>query len=62
MIASAVSVLKVEELAARWAVDRKTIFGMIARGEITVLRVGRLIRIPLHVVERLEQAGAVQGG
>jgi excisionase family DNA binding protein len=54
------SVLTVEQLAERWAVNRKTVFGMIARGELPVMRVGRLIRVPLAVIERLEQAGAGQ--
>jgi excisionase family DNA binding protein len=56
------TVLTINDLALRWNVDRKSIYAMIERGELHAMRIGRLIRIPLAVVQRLEQAGAVQEG
>jgi excisionase family DNA binding protein len=53
------TVLTINDLALRWRVDRKSLYGMIDRGELPVMRIGRLIRVALAVVEQLEQAGAV---
>jgi excisionase family DNA binding protein len=52
------TVITVDALAERWIVDRKTLYLMIERKELPVLRVGRLFRIPLAAVESLEQSGA----
>ena len=52
------TLVTVAELAGRWGVDRKTLLGMIDRGELPVLRLGRLIKISLSVVERLESQGS----
>jgi excisionase family DNA binding protein len=54
--------MTVPELADRWGVNVKTIYGMIERKELAVMRVGRLLRIPSKVVESYEQASAVPGG
>ncbi len=52
------TMMTVDELAARWAVSPKTIYGMIERREIVALRVGRLVRISRSHVENLEQQHA----
>lgn len=48
------TLLTVEELAERWGVGRKAIRGMIDRGEVKVVRVGRLIKISRSHVEFIE--------
>ncbi len=50
------AMLRVEEVAARWRINVKTVYGMIQRGELSARRCGRLIRVPRSVVERFEQA------
>jgi excisionase family DNA binding protein len=52
------TMMTVEELAKRWAVSPRTIYGMIERREIAALRVGRLVRISRSHVETLEQQNA----
>jgi excisionase family DNA binding protein len=54
--------LTVEEVAARWAVSPKTLYGMIQRGELVARRIGRVLRIPRAEVESVEQASAPHGG
>lgn len=54
------TMMTAEELAKRWSVSAKTIYGMIVRREIVALRVGRLIRISRSHVESLERQ--VHGG
>ena len=50
------SVLSVQELAARWFVDVKTIYQAIELGQIPAIRIGkRVLRIPRSAIERLEQ-------
>jgi excisionase family DNA binding protein len=56
------TVLTVEELAERWQVNVKTIYAAIAAGEVPVLRIGRVLRIPLAAVLSAEQASAVPTG
>jgi len=56
------TMLSVEEVASRWSVSAKTIYGMIQRREIVARKIGRILRIPRAVVELLEQASAVPGG
>jgi excisionase family DNA binding protein len=53
------TLLRVEEVARRWGLDRKTIYGMIERGEITARRCGRLVRIPRKVIESFESQASV---
>lgn len=45
--------LTVDEAAALLRVDRKTIYASIARREIEVIRLGRVIRIPRQMVVSL---------
>lgn len=61
------TLLSIEEVAARWGVDRKTVRARIDRGELRRVRVGRLVRIPLGAVESFEQGrvdrqGGTHGG
>ena len=52
------ALLRVDEVAKRWRLDRKTVYAMIERGELSARRCGRLVRIPRNVVESFEsQAG-----
>jgi excisionase family DNA binding protein len=60
--AAEATVLTVEQLAARWVVDVKTIYAAVAARQITALRLGRVIRIPLAVVKDLETQGCVVPG
>ena len=54
--APAARLMRVEDVAERWDLNVKTVYGMIERGELVSRRCGRLIRIPRHVVESFEQA------
>ena len=56
------TMMTVEELAKRWAVGPRTIYGMIERREIVALRVGRLVRISRSHVEHLEQHAGKKAG
>lgn len=52
------SMLGVDELAARWGLDRKTIYAAIHRGEIPALALGgarKRYLVSLAVVETLEE-------
>lgn len=49
--------MTVEELAERWDVHPLTIRGMIAKGSIKALRIGRLVKISRSHVEFLEANG-----
>jgi excisionase family DNA binding protein len=53
--------LDVQSVARRWSVNVKTIYGMIERGDLRAVRMGRLIRIARVVVESFEQGRAVPG-
>lgn len=44
----------VESLAGRWTCSTQHIRGMINRGELSCIRIGRLIRIPAQEVGRVE--------
>jgi excisionase family DNA binding protein len=48
------TMMTVGEVAARWGARPRTIYAMIADKKITVLRVGRLVRISRSHVELLE--------
>jgi excisionase family DNA binding protein len=53
------NVFTVAELARRWSVNVKTIYGMIDRNELAIMRVGRLVRIARSVIEDWESQGRV---
>src|SRR5207302_1779938 len=40
------TMLRVEEVAERWDLNVKTVYGMIDRGQLTARRCGRVIRMP----------------
>jgi excisionase family DNA binding protein len=46
--------MTVEEVAERWGVNPRTIYGMIKKGRLKALNVGRLVRISRSHVEFLE--------
>ncbi len=51
--------MRVDDVARRWGLDRKTVYAMIERGQLASRRCGRLVRIPRNAVESFEsQAGA----
>jgi excisionase family DNA binding protein len=51
--------MRVDDVAKRWGLDRKTVYAMIERGQLASRRCGRLVRIPRNVVELFEsQASA----
>jgi hypothetical protein len=50
------TMIRVEDLAKRWDLNVKTIYGMIRRGELISRRCGRVLRVPLSVVLSFEQA------
>jgi excisionase family DNA binding protein len=54
--------LTIEQLAARWGVNRKTIYAAIARKEVHAIRIGRVLRVPASVIESLEQGRVVSSG
>lgn len=56
------TMLSVEEVASRWSVNPKTIYGMIQRRELVAHRIGRILRVPRSVIEFVEQASAAPGG
>jgi excisionase family DNA binding protein len=43
--------LRVEEVARMLGIGRSTVFEMIGRRELPVLRIGRLVRIPRHALD-----------
>lgn len=43
--------LRVEQVAAELGVHRSTVFEMLRRGELPVLRIGRLVRIPRKALD-----------
>ena len=53
------TMMRVEEVAERWDLNVKTVYAMIARGELQARRFGRLMRVPRRVVESMEQASVV---
>lgn len=54
--------LRVEDVAKRWDLNVKTVYGMIERRELPARRCGRVLRIPKHVVESVEQGRVVSLG
>jgi excisionase family DNA binding protein len=53
------TMMRVEELAERWDLNVKTIYGMIERGELQARRFGRVLRVPRRVVESYESQASV---
>jgi excisionase family DNA binding protein len=51
--------LTVEAVARRWALDRKTVYAMIDRGQLSARRCGRLVRIPRKLIESFESQASV---
>lgn len=51
------TMMTVEELAERWNVHPRTIYGAIEKKQIVALRIGRLVRISISHVEFLEKNG-----
>lgn len=43
--------MRVEEVAQALGIGRSTVFEMIGRHELPVLRIGRLVRIPRHALD-----------
>jgi len=54
--------LRVDEAATILNVSSKTIRRLIARGDLRVVRIGRLVRIPSSEIERLIAGGCPHGG
>jgi excisionase family DNA binding protein len=54
------TLMKVDEVARRWGLDRKTIYTMIERGQLSARRCGRLVRIPRKVIESFESQASVE--
>jgi excisionase family DNA binding protein len=40
--------MRVEDVAKRWDLNVKTVYGMIERGELPARRCGRVLRVPKH--------------
>lgn len=45
------ALLRVEQVAAQLGVNRSTVFELLKRGELPVLRIGRLVRIPRKALD-----------
>ena len=60
--ASSSTMLRVEEVAARWRLNVKTVYSMIERGELAARRFGRVLRVPRAAVEKMEQASVAPEG
>jgi excisionase family DNA binding protein len=61
------TMLTVEELAQRWGIHAKTLYLEIQRGRLHAVRLGRVLRVPIAVVESFEQGrvaprGGAHGG
>jgi excisionase family DNA binding protein len=54
-----VTVLTVENLARRWAVNVKTLYSEIHNGTLPAIRLGRVFRVSLQVVRSIESQGCV---
>jgi excisionase family DNA binding protein len=48
--------LRVNDAAERLGVSRTTLYGLIGKGDLRVIRIGRSIRVPWQELERLADA------
>ncbi len=55
------SVLSLKGVAGRWGVNIKSVRGVIDRGELRPMRVGRRVLVALAEVERFERGSISQG-
>lgn len=53
--------LTADDLAARWSVDRSLIYKLTRRGSLPAVRLGRVVRYRIEVVEAFEDAGGTSG-
>ena len=60
----AVLAISVSEAARKLSVSRATLYRMIARSEFPSVRIGRTVRIPIHLMEHwlLERAASRSEG
>ena len=56
------ALLRVDEAATILNVSSKTIRRLTARGDLRVVRIGRLVRVPSSEIDRLMAAGCPSGG
>lgn len=47
--------LTIQDVAARWKISVPTVRRMIARGEVSPVRIGRAVRIEYGEIERFER-------
>jgi excisionase family DNA binding protein len=47
--------LTIQDVAARWKISVPTVRRMIARGEVSPVRIGRAVRIEYGEIERFEK-------
>ena len=47
--------LTIQDVAARWKISVPTVRRMIARGEVSPVRIGRVVRIEYGEIERFER-------
>lgn len=52
--------ITVEQLAERWSVSQAHIRRLYLNGSLKTLRLGRVVRIPLKEIERLEKKAVAQ--
>jgi excisionase family DNA binding protein len=53
--------LRVPEAAELLRISRSTLYQLIARGEVSIVRIGRTVRVSRRELERLAGAGVVMG-
>ncbi|QCQ93046.1 excisionase family DNA-binding protein [Rhodococcus sp. SGAir0479] len=51
---SSVRYMSAKQLAERWATNTMAVYRQIESGRLSVLRLGRSVRIPIEEVERFE--------
>jgi excisionase family DNA binding protein len=44
--------LRAEEVARRLGVGRSKVYELMLRGDLPVVRIGRLVRVPRHALDR----------
>lgn len=52
--------LTVEQLAQRWSCSHNLIYGMLNAGKLGGIRLGRLWRIPIKEIIKVEEAGSLE--